>query len=170
MDNFLSVKTNWRHCTLEYLIKILDSSPDTSRSAIFEREVRAAQGVDNWKEIQEKLLNLEKQEAAALFTGMQVKYSEEISCILEEVKEDIRNQCNLHILQTQYMVQLLHRNYLETLEQKRLFLKTESRENASDNISLPEMLKIFAEMMLKDKDCDALKQIRKILVDWRNDQ
>lgn len=48
-----------------------------------------------------------------------------------------------------------------------------NKEDAEDmvketDVNMPDMTKIFCEIMLKDKDCEELKQIRKILVDWRN--
>ncbi len=167
MVNFLNIKTNYKHCTLEYRIKKLDPAQDMSRSAVFERAVRAAKGVDNWKAIQTTLSNLKVEEEAAVFTGLQVHYDDETACILKEVEKDICEQCGLHILQRQYMVQLLQAQYLETLKREKLSLKTGSMIDESD-IGLPEMASILVEMMLKDKDCDNLKQIRKILVEWRN--
>lgn len=37
-----------------------------------------------------------------------------------------------------------------------------------ENTDMPEMAKILCEMMLRDKDCDEIKGIKRILVDWRN--
>ena len=54
MDSLLlNIKSNWKIIQLEELIKINDPSQDLSRTAVFEREVQAAQHVD-WKEIQLK--------------------------------------------------------------------------------------------------------------------
>jgi hypothetical protein len=36
------------------------------------------------------------------------------------------------------------------------------------HVDMPEMSKILCEMMLCEKDCNEIKEIRKILVDWRN--
>lgn len=163
----LRIKVNYKHCALEYRIKKADPSQDMSRSAVFEREVRAAEGVDNWKAVQATLSDLKIEEEAAVFTSLQVHYEDEIARILSQVKEDICKQCGLKVLQTQYMLQLLQANYLETLKREKLFLKTESMVDESE-IGLPEMASILVEMMLKDKDCDHLKQIREILVEWRN--
>lgn len=166
MVNFLNIKANRKHCSLEYRIKKLDPAQDMSRSAIFERAVRAAKGVDNWKAIQTTLSNLKVEEEAAVFTGLQVHYDDETACILKEVEKDICEQCGLHVLQRQYMVQLLQAQYLETLTREKLSLKTENM--VESDIGLPEMASILVEMMLTDKDCDHLNQIRKILVEWRN--
>lgn len=60
MDSLLlNIKSNWKIIQLEELIKINDPSQDLSRTAVFEREVQAAQHVD-WKEIQLSLLDLKK--------------------------------------------------------------------------------------------------------------
>lgn len=163
----LNIKTNYKHCALEYRIKKADPSQDMSRSAVFEREVKAAKGVNNWKAVQATLSDLKIEEEAVVFTGLQVHYEDETERILSQVKKDICEQCGLQILQTQYMLQLLQANYLETLKREKLFLKTESMVDGSQ-IGLPEMASILVEMMLKDKDCDHLKQVREILVDWRN--
>lgn len=39
-----------------------------------------------------------------------------------------------------------------------------------ENMDLSEMSKIFTEMILTDKNCKELIEIRKILVDWRNNR
>lgn len=168
MEYFLNIKSNWKHSTFEYLIKKVDSSQDMSRSAVFEREVKAARGVDNWKAIQATLSDLKKEEVP-IFTSFQAKYDDETAEILEGVKKDILTQLegSLKVLQTQYMVQLLQANYLETLKREKVALKADEFVEETD-VDLPEMSKIFTEMMLKDKECSELKQIRKILVDWRN--
>ena len=169
MDNFLNIKSNWKHSTFEYFIKKVDSSQDMSRSAVFERAVKAARGVDNWKVIQATLSDLKKEDEAPIFTSFQAKYNDETAEILERVKKDILKQLegSLKVLQTQYMVQLLQANYLETLKREKVALKADELIQEKD-VDLPEMSKIFTEMILKDKDCSELKQIRKILVDWRN--
>ena len=167
---FVNIKTNWRHSTLEFLIKKFDSSQDMSRAAVFEREVRAAQGIKNWKEIQLSLSDLEKSDDIPVFTSLQARISDEIFEILAEVKKEILKQLgedgSLKVLQTQYMVQLLQANYLQILKQNKLAIKSDVM--VEENINLPEMASLFTEMMLKDKDCEELRQIRKILVDWRN--
>lgn len=169
MENLLNIKSNWKHSTFEYLIKKLDSSQDLSRSAVFEREVKAARGVKNWRKVQATLADLHREEDAPIVTSFQAKYDNETAKILEEVKKDILEQLSdtLKVLQTQYMVQLLQANYLEVLKREKVSLKADKFVDETD-IDLPEMAKIFTEMMLKDKECSELKQIRKILVDWRN--
>ncbi len=170
MEYLLNIKSNWKHSTLEYLIRKYDYSQDISRSAVLKREIKAAEGVKNWKEYQLKLADLKREEEAPIFTSLQAKYDNEVTGILEKVKKDILEQLSdsMKILQAQYMVQLLQINYLEKLKQDRLsiqpILVTE------EDINLPEMSKIFTEMILTDKDGKDLKQIKNILVKWRNEK
>lgn len=75
MDSLLlNIKSNWKIIQLEELIKINDPSQDLSRTAVFEREVQAAQHVD-WKEIQLSLLDLKKEDGTPLSTSFQAKVS-----------------------------------------------------------------------------------------------
>ncbi len=167
MENLLNIKSNRRHSTLEYLIKKYDASQDMSRSAVFEREVRAAQGVKNWKDIQISLSNMDIVEEAPIFTSLHAKYGDETAEMLDAIRCDMLEQLTdtLKVLQAQYMVLLLQANYLEKLKQERISLKADKIEEAID---MPEMSKIFCKMMLTDKDCNELLEIRKILVNWRN--
>ncbi|MFA9396862.1 MAG: hypothetical protein ACERKV_01160 [Clostridiaceae bacterium] len=142
-----------------------------SRSAVFEREVRAAQGVKNWKAIQTSLSDLKREEDAAVFTSLQAKYDDETANILKEVRKDILSQLkgNLKVLQNQYMVLLFQANYLELLNREKISIKTDYMIDETA-VDLPEMAKIFTEMMIKDKDCPDFIKIHKILVEWRNNK
>lgn len=167
MENLLNIKSNWKHSTLEYLIKRDDPSQDMSRSAVFEREVRAAQGVTNWREIQLYLSEIKREEEAPIFTSLQAKYTDEIATILEEVKGNILDQLKpIKILQSQYMVQLLQLNYLHKLKKEKIMLKSDKIDD--NNVDLPEMARIFTQLILTDKDSQELEEIRNILVNWRN--
>lgn len=168
MENLLNIKSNWKHNTLEYLIKQNDPSQDMSRAAVFEREVRAAQGVNNWKEISVLLLYMVKEDDAPIFTGLQAKYTDEIASILEEVKKNILDQLSdsIKILQTQYMVQLLQMNYLQKLKRSKVSLQPEHID--VDDVDIPEMMKIITQIILTEKNSQSLKDIRTILVEWRN--
>lgn len=55
---------------------------------------------------------------------------------------------------------------IEVLKQALVSIKSDGVRDAE--VDLPEMAKIFTEMMLMDKESEKLVQIRKILVDWRN--
>lgn len=92
MDSLLlNIKSNWKIIQLEELIKINDPSQDLSRTAVFEREVQAAQHVD-WKEIQLSLLDLKKEDGTPLSTSFQAKVSPDTAKILEQVQSDMMHQ------------------------------------------------------------------------------
>lgn len=162
----INITCTWRHCTLEFLIKKYETSPAISRTAVFEREVKAAKDFKGWDTILPLLSppKLVKIEEAPVFTNLQAKYSEETEEILKKVRAqmlDDLKKIGLKVLQTQYMVLLLQAHYLESLKKEKLSINQE-------NIDIPEMAKIFCEMMLTDKDCDELQNIQEILINWRS--
>lgn len=170
MSKKLNIRSNWKHSTLEYLIRKNDPSPDMSRGAVYERAVKAAQGIENWKEYQVFLHNMKKEEKAQVFNSYQVKICDEVEQIRETIRSEILKQLtDINVLQEQYMVQLLLANYLEKLKQEKLMLNSENHIEETE-VDLPEMSAIFMEIALKDKDCEVLREIRKILVEWRNNQ
>ena len=87
--HLLNIKSNWKHATLEYLIKKEDPSQDMSRAAVFEREVNAAENVGDWREIQVLLSKLKRVEKVPVFTNLQAKYSDTV----EEKLNKIRKKC-----------------------------------------------------------------------------
>ncbi|WP_226671102.1 hypothetical protein [Metabacillus litoralis] len=169
-DKLFNIKSNWKHSTQEYLIKKLDASQDMSRSAVFERAVKVAVNVKDWNLIQKLLSGLEKNEEAPVFTNFQAKYGEETEEILIDVRdkmlEDLKKS-GLKVLQSQYMVLLLQANYIKKLKEEKLSIISETQVD-EENVDMPEMVKIFCDMMLTDKDCQEIKTIKKILVEWRN--
>lgn len=172
MENLLNVKTNWKHATLEYLIKKYDSSQDMSRAAVFKREVKAAEGVNNWKEVQLLLSDLKQEEDLPIFRNFQARYGEETATILKKVREDILSQLKetgLKVLQSQYMLLLLQLNYLEKLKLEKLLIKGD-RMMEENKVDMPEMAKLLCEMMLTDKESEELQKIKNILVNWKNNK
>ena len=171
MENMINIKSNWKHASLEYQIKKFDTSQDLSRSASLIREVRAADKVQDWKPIKGLLSKVERLEDAPTFANLQAKYDDESGKILERVKEKILFDLkgDLKVLQTQYLVQLLQVNYLEEVKKEALAVRADQQVEIED-IDAPEMAKLLVEMILLDKDSDALKEIRNILVDWRNNR
>lgn len=161
MDSLLlNIKSNWKIIQLEELIKINDPSQDLSRTAVFEREVQAAQHVD-WKEIQLSLLDLKKEDGTPLSTSFQAKVSPDTAKIF------------LKRLKVNYMVLLLQRNYLDQLisRQKNLVRKKNvcktDRMIEEKEIDMPAMAQLLVEMMLTDHQCAELEQIKNLLVDWK---
>lgn len=172
-ESLLNVTCNWRHCTLEYRIRRVDGSQDMSRQAMLKRYLIAAEEVADWKPVHELLGNLTREKDAPNFTNYQARYDEKTANILLKVKEKMETSLKeagviTKVLQNQYMLQLLMENYLTYLKKAKLSLKSDRTGNNEEEIGLPEMSAIFTEMMLTDRDCEALKNIRSILVDWRN--
>lgn len=171
-DKLFNVKTNWKHSTQEYIIKKLDISQDMSRSAVFERAVKAAVNVTDWSSIQVLLAGLVKNAEAPVFTNFQAKYGEDTEEMLIGVRakmlKDLQKS-GLKVLQSQYVVLLLQANYIQKLKDERLSIKDKTHVD-EENVDIPEMAKIFCEMMLSDKDGQDMKTIKKILVEWRNTQ
>ena len=164
---YLNIKTNIRHSTLEYIIKELGGQSDLSRSSIFEKAVRAAQGID-WKSIPEfiteLLVDYRNRKDIPVFTSYKVKCSEETNELLKGIIKEIMFQLELKVVQKQYLLQLLLGNYILYLKNQRIKLKFNNI--IGEELSMPDMAKILVEMMLTDSKCKELEQISKILINW----
>lgn len=176
MDSLLlNIKSNWKIMQMEALIKKHDPSQDLSRTAVFEREVQAAQNVD-WKEVQLSLLDLRQEDGAAPPTSFQARFSPETAKILEQVQSDMMRQLSLKRLKANYMVLLLQKNYLNHLKSRQenyLGEKLVGKTNPAINeveIDMPAMAQLLVEMMLKDHQCPELAQIKTLLVAWKKRQ
>jgi len=170
MNYTLNIKCSWKHSVLEYMIKMNDGCHDLSRAAVFQREVKAAESVKDWKKIRVLLSSLKQNDAAPAFTNLQARYDEVTAESLTTIRSQMLNdlkEVGVKVLQNQYMVLLLQMNYLETLKRDKVALQSGNMIDTSD-INLPEMSKILTEMMLTDKDCNEMGQIRAILVHWKN--
>lgn len=170
MEHLINIRTTWKHATLEYLIKQQDGAQDMSRAAVFQRAVKAAENVTDWKAVQLRLADLRPVEGAPVFTNLQARYSDETAAILQQVREDILRQLadtGLKVLQMQYMMLLLQENYLCFLKRERMRLGAEGAE-PGETMELPEMAAVLCRMMLTDKNCTELKQIADLMVQWRN--
>ncbi|MDY4097937.1 MAG: hypothetical protein SOY47_14690 [Lachnospiraceae bacterium] len=170
-ESILNTTCNQKHCTLEYLIKQGDSAQDMSRAGMFKRFVLKAEGIEDWMSKYTLLSDLKLEKDAPQFTNYQAKYDSETREKLAQIKK--RMQKSLleggvitKVLQTQFMLQLLMVNYLEYLRETKISLKADKL--VAEEIDLPEMAAIFAEMMLTDREGDSLKEIQRILVNWRN--
>ncbi len=170
-ENLLNTTCNAKHCSLEKWIKEEDPSQDMSRAGYFKRAVLAAKTVDNWVPAAMLLSDLKLDKDAPQFTNWQAKYDSETREALDAIKEKMQKSLiegNIikRVLQTQYMLQLLMINYLENIRANKLTIKANKR--VDEEIDLPAMSALLTEMMICDRDCVALKEIRKILVDWKN--
>ena len=176
MDSLLlNIKSNWKIMQLEALIKKNDPSQDLSRTAVFEREVQAAQNVE-WKKVQVSLLDLKQEDGSASPTSFQARFSPETAKILEQVQSDMMRQLSLKRLKTNYMVLLLQKNYLNQLKARQenyLGEKLVGRANPEikeAEIDMPAMAQLLVEMMLTDHQCPELAQIKTLLVAWEKRQ
>lgn len=170
-ENLLNTTCNSKHCSLEKWIKEEDPAQDKSRAGYFKRAVLVAEPVDDWVSMATLLSDLKLDKDAPQFTNFQAKYDSETREALDVIKEKmqkslIKGNIIKRVLQTQYMLQLLMINYIEHIRAKKLTIKADKM--VDDEIDLPEMAALFTEMILTDRDCEALKQIRRIMVDWRN--
>ena len=150
---------------MEYQIKRYDPSQDLSRSAVLAREIQAAEKVEDWKSIRDRIGEVERIKDAPDITNFQAKYNEESAKSLEKVREKILEDLpELQILQTRYLVLLLQINYLEELKKAALAVRSELQ---SESVEAPELVKLLVEMILLDKDSEVLQTIRDLLVDWK---
>jgi len=107
-------------------------------------------------------------------TSFQAKYDDETAQLLAEVRADMLNQLleagRLKVLQDQFMVVLLLKNYLDQLQaQQRLALEASSTGDGGNNVGrLSNTVRILVEMLLQDPECPELEEVRRILVGWRN--
>ena len=167
--SILNTKCNTKHCTLEFLIKEQDPAQDLSRAGILKRSVLAAEHIEDWMPSATLLTDLKLEEKAPQFSNFQAEYDAETREKLDVIKKKMQKSLMnggviTKVLQTQYMLQLLEINYLESLKEAKRSLKAKINE---EKIGLPEMSAIFTEMMLTDRECPEIEEIRIILLDWR---
>ena len=164
----ISIKTNWRHCALEEAVRKADPVQG-SRTIVFERAVKAARGVKSWKAIMLSLSNLRENKETPVTTSYQVRCDEDTAAMLEDIREDICEQLDIKVLQMQFLLQLLYANYLETLRREKIAIRAAEGYIVSEKeIDAPGMGKLFLEMLLTDRNCEEIQQIREILVGWKN--
>lgn len=168
MEGKLNIRVNWKHVALEHQIRKYDSNQDVSRTAILQRMLEAAEGRENWNDVKLLLSKVEKNMEAPVFTNFQAKYDAETFNKLEKVRAKISFDLkdSIKILQQQYMLQLIMYNYLNDLKHKALEIGNRAKV---EEITIPDMVKIIVEMILLDKDSVSLKQIKEILVKWKNE-
>ena len=170
-EGFFSSKSNPKHCDLEAKIKSIDQNQDKSRSALLARFASAAEGVTDWMPYYYLLGDVEHVDDAPQFNSWQAHYDSDTDKKLKTIRQNMERSLKeggviTKVLQTQFMLQLLMINYLECLKKSILTIKADKQ--VDEEIGLPEMAAIFTEMILTDRDNEALKEIRKILVEWRN--
>ena len=160
-------KSNIKHATLEYLIKEIDPSQDVSRPGITNRAIVVAKDTkkETWLKVMEELPKLPKLEIP-IPTAMQVKPDDENEEALKKIEDDIKDVLGLRILQTQYEIQLLWMNYLDWLKVKAMNVGEE--KNAENDLSGPEMIKRFVQILMLNREIDApiIETIKNALLKW----
>lgn len=166
----LSWKCNKKHVLLEHKIRELDPNQDMTRAGITNRAIMAARNlsVDSWKEVRDELPALLKSPGPeiAIPTAMQVKIAEELSDDLAIIEETIKRSLDLDVLQTQFEIQLLWKNYLKYLTTNAVNVG-ESKTNVSD-LTGPEMVQRLVHILLLNREVDRhiIEQIKSILLEW----
>lgn len=170
MSNMINIKSNWKHSSLEYQIKKLDTSMDLSRAAILFRMLRVAEKEEDWEKIKGLLLTIKKIDEAPSFSNWQARYDDNSAEILEKVKRKMLSDMkdSIKVLQNQYMIQLLMISYLEHLKKEALAVRADYQIKNEDLVDAPEIVKLLVELIILDKEADALDEIKNILIEWRN--
>lgn len=167
-DYVFNVKCNHKHSVLEHLIRNLDTSQETSRTALLERFIETANDVEDWMEIYPMLSAIEWSVDVPELTTWQAKCSEDaLRKVRNSIEKDLKKGGVItKVLQSQFFLQLLMAAYLEELKRRRVSVKTKCIDEA--DITIPQMAELFTELILTDRNSDAILKIRDILVDWRN--
>ena len=170
-EGVLNTKCNPRHCDLEAEIKRLDPNQDKTRPALLKRFLDAGEQRTDWMPVYYLLADVVHNDDVPQFNSWQAKYDAETGKQLKAVRRNMEKSLKsggviTKVLQTQFMLQLLMINYRESL--KRDILSFKAEKMVDEEINLSEMAAIFTEMILTDRECDELKEIRRILVEWRN--
>lgn len=173
METIINIKSNWKTALLEKQIKNLDASQNMGRQAVFERALKAAQDIKDWKEIQNSLLTLKKEENSTP-VSFQLRYSDDAAPILKQIQADIMEQLPLERLRANFFWQLLLKNYLNILntlrrqeQTKTALLPAKGVEGEAEIDSL-SIIRILIEMMQIAPECAELEQISSLIISWRD--
>lgn len=169
IDTYLfNCGSNWKTCTLEWLIKSLESSQDNTRNAMLPKYITAAENVKDWAPVYDSWCNLKPERDASSFSNYQAYCSAEVLKKLEKIRNTMLCSLNvprhIHAIRNQFLLQLIMMNYYEELLKSKVSIETDDVE--ADNIDIPKMAEIFMRMALSDKDCSELAEIGKILMSW----
>lgn len=165
----LSWKCNKKHAILEQRIRELDPNQDMTRSGITNRSIRAArnQSFDSWIDVRNQLPTLLKGSAPdiSIPTAMQAKVDDSSEKDLAVIGETIKQALGLDVLQTQFLIQLLWKNYLNYLQDN---TKIVGVKLENSDLTGPEMVKRLVEILLLNREIDwpAIEGIKRILLEW----
>ncbi len=157
---------------LERLIDELDTHPDTSRSARFQRAIHAACGLTDpeWAELSKRLKKFKNEIKEVIIpapTALQVNINKDFETELLEVEETIIRALGLKKLQTRYELEILFLHLLETL--RITVLEVGSASDQTKDLTAPQMFELLAEIVLMNRreDLPAIEKIKEILLEWR---
>lgn len=164
----LSWKANWRHNTLEFLIKELETAPDVSRSAITSRAIISAAKVTDWGPVRDSLSLLQRNDNMPQVTSMQARPNEEAAAAWPAIRKKMVADLGIESgrILIPYIIELIWLNYLKELRAKALIVGTGV---APTDLSGPDMVKCLVQMLLLDRDADKLtiNEIKQILLNWK---
>ncbi len=182
----LSWHPEWKETTLIYEIKKFDNNPDSSRTAIIKRAISASINSSvNWREIYQNLQNLEPIPGEFPPVSTQIRLTSEEKKQWDTLKESIISNDSapdkdkrliIKKLSTPFAIRLVLGNYLNELKfrasRDAIAVGTQKEENR--DLSAPEMMKIFTELLLLDrvdekKTSRYIDAIKKILIEWEEE-
>lgn len=161
-----NIKAKKEHFVLEEAIKTLDTHVDMTRSALLFRMIDEGLKVDDWEEIRVKLFAFKTKmaEPKNTFVTFQAKLDKENNDKLTQIRKNILNDIkDLKVLQNQYLLQLLMKNYLSVLRKNKLKV---GNKDVKCEFNGPDMASILFEMMLSDRGSEYLDDIKDIMIKW----
>ncbi len=165
MDKTLSLRTNQQ--ILGLFSKIQEYQPSINRIESFQKAVDIALGekVDWAKHSKTAIRYLVNDTSAAEFIQLRVD-QHKWEKIVDQVEESFAPRLSRTTIP--YVVKLVLLNYVKYLEAMTPAAAVEADAVQKEaTMDLSDMAKVLFQMMLTDKDCRELKQIREILADWR---
>ncbi len=160
---------------LGLFLKGQEYQPSVSRVDFFNQAIEhALSSQSNWKNLSGVTLDYPKVDASTpQFFQLKVDKNK-----WNRIVDEIKNSFYPPLKRTTapYAVKLVLTSYLQYLSN----IQKGYKENAADHhmdeaktreteLSKPEMAKILCEMMLTDYECNEMREIRKLMLDWRND-
>lgn len=170
-DYVFNVKCSQKHAMLEYLIKDIDTSQDTSRTALLERFIETATKVKDWMDVYKALSTVDWSIEVPKLTTWQAKCDgDALQKIRRSIEKDLINGGVItKVLQNQFLLQMLMAAYLVELQKQRICISAKGK-CVEEDITIPMMFSLFSELVLTDKNCDTLLKIRDLLIDWKNNK
>lgn len=173
-DYVFNVKCSQKHAILEYLIKDIDTSQDTSRTALLERFIETAAKVEDWMDVYRALSTVEWSVEAPKLTTWQAKCDRDALQKMQKIRQSIekaliKGGVISKVLQNQFLLQMLMAAYLVELQKQRICISAKGK-CIEEDITIPMMFALLSELVLTDKDCDTLLKIRDLLIDWKNNK